>query len=148
MKVLSIVLSICFFSTLFFPPAYAEDLSAFGGEHGMMYGCTKTKQSQHIYLMNAEKLKLTDEQIKKLRNVRGECKKQCVLNKAKLRVAKVDLDEALESEDIDMELVGKKAAEISELMRRLLMRSIKVNVEASMVLTEEQREIAKTLEQK
>ncbi|MBE9504389.1 MAG: Spy/CpxP family protein refolding chaperone [Proteobacteria bacterium] len=148
MKSLNILLSISFLSTLLLSPAYAEDLSAFGGEHGMMYGCTKTKQSQHTYLMNAEKLKLTDKQIKKLRDVRGECKKECVLNKAKLRVAKVDLNEALESEDIDMDLVEKKASEISELMKKLLVRSIKVNVEASMVLTEEQKEIAKTIGQK
>ena len=147
MKVQSLVLSISFLMTILLSQVQAEDLTTFGGEHGMMYGCTKTKQDQHIYLMNAEKLGLSDKQVKKLRNIRGECKKECVLNKAKLRVAKVDLDGALESEDIDMALVEKKAGEISELMKKLLVRSIKVNVEASMVLTEEQKKIAKTIGQ-
>lgn len=125
--------------------SYANELTEFGGDHGMLSGCTEEKQNKHVYLMNSDKLELTDKQIKKLRNVRGECKTQCVLDKAKLRVAKVELGEELKHDVVDMSVVEKKVSEVSDLMRRLLLRSIQVNVEAAMILTEEQKEKAKAL---
>jgi len=145
MKKLNAFIIISLFTILLPTVAHPEDLTELGGQHGMVSGCTESKQNQHIYLMNADKLGLSDEQIMRLRNVRGECKKECVLNKAKLRIAKVELTEALEKKDIDMGLVEQKASEISDLMRKLLIKSIKVNVEAALVLTDEQKEKAKEL---
>ena len=122
-----------------------ESLTAYGGMHGALTSCDDETQEQHLYLLNSERLGLDKLQIKKLRKIDSECGKSCALDKAKLRVAKMEMDELLRSDSIDMEKVVARSTLISELMNNLRIRLVRVKVESMMILNEEQKEKAKTL---
>ena len=113
--------------------------------HGLLLECDDQTRENHLYLMNAEKLGLTEEQIEKLRNIKGDCDKFCVVEKARLRVAKMELDQIMKSEAFDQEAAEVKIKEISELQNRLRVRHIKTRAEAMMVLDKKQKEQAKDL---
>ncbi len=116
--------------------------------HGLLLECDDQTRENHLYLMNAEKLGLTDDQIKELQKVKGDCDKYCVLDKAKLRAAKADLNELLKSEEIDMKKAEAKIRAISKLQDRLNIRHLKTKVQSMMLLTDEQKEIAKRIKKK
>lgn len=107
--------------------------------------CDELSQENHLYIMNAEKLGLSDEQIKKLGDIKSECDRDFLLDRDKLRVAKLELDDLLKSDDIDMKKVGQKSKEISELLHRVTMKRVKTKVQSMMILTGEQKEKAKGL---
>ena len=107
--------------------------------HGMLLECDDKTRENHFYLMNAEKLGLSAEQIKQLRDIKGGCDKVCVVEKVRLRVEKVELAEILKGKDIDMTLAKEKISKISALQDSLRIRHLKTKVKAMMVLTEEQK---------
>ena len=127
--------------------AYSADepLSAYGGMHGSLTKCDDETQEHHLYLLNSKELGLDEAQVKKLRDIDSECGKSCTLDKAKLRVAKMEMNELLKSDGIDMEKVVEKSTLISKLMNDLRIRLARVKVEAIMVLTKEQKEKVKAL---
>jgi len=126
-----------------FALAAEDDLSV--DSHGMLLECDEKTRENHFYLMNAEKLGLNAEQIKELRDIKGDCDKVCIADKVSLRVAKVELTEILKSEDIDMALAKEKIREISALQDSLRVRHLKTRVEAMMVLSKDQKEKARAL---
>ena len=113
--------------------------------HGMLLECDDQTRENHLYLMNAEKLGLTKAQIEKLRNIKGDCDKFCVVEKARLRVAKMELDQIMKSETFDQKAAEVKIKEISELQNKLRIRHLKTKTEAMMVLDDKQKEKAKDL---
>lgn len=123
--------------------AEAEDMTV--DTHGMLIDCDDKTRENHLYLMNAEKLGLSAEQIKELRDIKGECDNVCIVDRVRLRVAKVELAEILKSESLDMPLAKEKLKEISALQDRLRIRHLKTKVKAMMVLNDEQKEKAKVL---
>lgn len=124
--------------------AEAEDLTV--DTHGMLIECDDKTRENHLYLMNAEKLGLSAEQIQELRDIKGECNNLCIADRVRLRVAKVELAEILKSESLDMPQAKEKLKEISVLQDRLRIRHLKTKVKAMMVLNDEQKEKAKVLE--
>ena len=126
-----------------FALAGGDDLSV--DSHGMLLECDEKTRENHFYLMNAEKLGLSAEQIKQLRDIKGDCDKVCVVEKVRLRVAKVELAEILKGKDIDMALAKEKIRLISTLQDSLRIRHLKTRVKAMMVLSENQKEKASTL---
>ncbi len=125
--------------------AWAEEGQLYISTHGGAAQCDDFTQEQHLYLMNSEALGLNEKQVKKLRNIKIDCEKDCIIDRERLRVSKVKMDEILEEDDIDMRFVEKRSREISEIMNRLRIRRIKGKVEAMMILTPEQKEKAKEL---
>ena len=113
--------------------------------HGMLLDCDDKTRESHFYLMNAEKLGLSAEQIKQLRDIKGGCDKVCVVESVQLRVAKVELTEILKDKDIDMALAKEKIRLISTLQDSLRIRHLKTKVKAMMVLSENQKEKASVL---
>ncbi len=107
--------------------------------------CDELSQENHLYIMNAEKLGLSDEQIKKLREIKSECDREFIFDRKKLREARLDLNEFLESDEIDMQKVGEKSKEISKLLHKFTIKRIKTKVQSMMILTDEQKERAKEL---
>ena len=107
--------------------------------------CDELSQENHLYIMNAEKLGLSDEQIKKLGEIKSECDREFVLDRDKLRVAKLELDDLLKSDEIDIKKVGEKSKEISELMHKTTIKRVKTKIQSMMILTDEQKEKAKEL---
>ncbi|MBE9535855.1 MAG: hypothetical protein IMF07_01640 [Proteobacteria bacterium] len=122
-----------------------ESLTAYGGMHGALTSCDDETQEQHLYLLNSEELDLDKIQIEKLRKIDSECGKSCTIDRAKLRVAKMEMDELLRSDSIDMKKVVAKSTLISELMNDLRIRLVRVKVESMMVLNEDQKKKAKGL---
>ena len=110
--------------------------------HGMLLECDDKTRESHFYLMNAEKLGLRAEQIKQLRDIKGGCDKVCVVEKVRLRVAKVELAEILKGKDIDMALAREKIRLISTIQDSLRIIHLKIRVKAMMVLNEKQKEKA------
>jgi Spy/CpxP family protein refolding chaperone len=98
--------------------------------------------------MNAEKLGLSDEQIKKLGEIKSECDREFVLDRDNLRAAKLELDDLLKSDEIDMKKVGEKSREISELMHKVTIKRVKTKVRSMMILTDKQKEKARKLFEK
>ena len=123
--------------------AEAEDMTV--DTHGMLIECDDKTRENHLYLMNAEKLGLSSEQIKELRDIKGECGNLCIADRVRLRVAKVDLAEILKNESLDMPQAKEKLKEISALQDRLRVRHLKTKVKAMMLLNDEQKEKAKVL---
>ncbi len=113
--------------------------------HGLLLECDDKTRENHLYLMNAEKLGLTKAQVEKLRNIKGDCDKFCVVEKARLRVAKMDLDQIMKSESFDQKAAEVKIKEISELQNKLRIRHIRTKAEAMMVLNDRQKERVKDL---
>lgn len=126
-----------------FSLADGDDLSV--DSHGMLLECDDKTRENHFYLMNAEKLGLSSEQIKQLRDIKGGCDKFCIVEKVRLRVAKVELVEILKGKDIDMALAKEKINLISTLQDNLRIRHLKTKVKATMVLNEKQKEKARVL---
>ena len=125
--------------------AMAEEDSLTVDTHGMLIDCDDKTRENHLYLMNAEKLGLTAEQIKELRDIKGECDNLCIADRVRLRVAKVELTEIMKNESLDMSLAKEKIKEISALQDSLRVRHLKTKVKAMMVLNEKQKEKAKEL---
>lgn len=132
--------------TLFLAPVpyvQAETDSFTVDTHGTLLECDNKIRENHLYLMNAEKLGLTAEQIKELRDIKGDCDKLCIADKVRLRVAKVGLSKILKSKDLDMTVAKEKIMEISALQDSLRVRHLKTRVKAIMILNEEQKEQAR-----
>lgn len=125
--------------------AMAEADSLTVDTHGMLIDCDDKTRENHLYLMNAEKLGLSAEQIKELRDIKGECDNLCIADRVRLRVAKVELTEIMKNESLDMSLAKEKIKEISALQDSLRVRHLKTKVKAMMVLNEKQKEKAKEL---
>ncbi len=126
-----------------FALAGGDDLSV--DSHGVLLDCDDKTRENHLYLMNAEKLGLSAEQVKELRDIKGDCDKVCITDKVRLRVAKVELTEILKSEDIDMALAKEKIRLISDLQDSLRIRHLKTRVKSMMVLSKDQKEKAMAL---
>ena len=111
----------------------------------MLLECDDKTRESHFYLMNAEKLGLSAEQIKQLRDIKGGCDKVCIVESVQLRVAKVELAEILKGKDIDMALAREKIRLISTIQDSLRIIHLKIRVKAMMVLNEKQKEKAVVL---
>lgn len=96
-------------------------------------------ESQHFFLNNAQDLDLTNEQIDKLSKIKRGFEKRYILDKANLKVAKIELEELLENDSVNIKTVEKKIKEITNLKGKLMLDSAKVNVEAREILSKEQR---------
>lgn len=140
-----LLITIFLFLSLLPLTANADDKENMVSNHGLLLECDDKTRENHLYLMNAEKLGLSPEQIEKLRQIRGDCDRYCIVEKVKLKVAKKELNELLSKENIDIKKAEAKIREISELQNRLSLRHVKTKVESMMILNDEQKEKAKKL---
>ena len=140
-----ILLLVAMFFLMPTPFALAEAGGLTVDSHGMLLECDNKTRESHFYLMNAEKLGLSAEQIKQLRDIKGGCDKVCVVEKVRFRVAKVELAEILKGKDIDMALAREKIRLISTIQDSLRIIHLKIRVKAMMVLNEKQKEKAVVL---
>ena len=132
------------------------DMIGKGSDSGMMPGMCQGRMGQmssehmgkkghHFLLMNADELGLADEQLEKLHKIKSGFEKEYILDRAKLKVAQIELEELLEKDSIDMNMVEKKVNEITGLKGKIMLEGVKNKVEARKILTEEQREKASKL---
>lgn len=114
------------------------------GEKDMLHGPFMRK-GLHFYFKNREALGLTDDQLGRLHKIKVDFKKSYILEEAKLKVAKLELEELLDADSADMKSVEKKVKEIAGLKGTLLLAKTRTRVDAKKVLNDEQRKKARDL---
>ena len=140
--IIAVILTVMFFAQ---STVFAEEEIEYGTSLCKIPRCDELSQENHLYIMNAEKLGLSDEQIRKLGEIKSECDREFLLDRDNMRVAKLELDKLLNSDEIDMEKVGDKSREISELMHKITIKRVKTKVQSMMILTDKQKEKAREL---
>ncbi len=92
-----------------------------------------------VLLRNREKLGLSDEQIKKLEQLRSDFEKQTIRNEADVRVAEIDLNNLLQTTPADMAKIEGKIREIERLRADLRIARIRAIDQGKTLLSAEQR---------
>ncbi len=92
-----------------------------------------------IALRSHEELKLTDDQIKRLKDIRDAFSKKSVKQRAEMKTRRIDLKRALDTEKIDLADVEKKIREISNMRVDLRIARLKAIQEGKSVLNAEQQ---------
>ena len=68
-----------------------------------------------FFLTLADELSFSDEQVKKLQNIRNECEKNRIMIRARIRVGELELQELLNQSEIALDKVDAKVKEIGEM---------------------------------
>ncbi len=92
-----------------------------------------------IALRNHEELKLTDDQVKRLKDIRDAFSKKAVKEGAEMKSLRIDLRRALDAEKLDLTDVEKKIREISKMRVDLRIARLKAIQEGKSVLNDEQQ---------
>ena len=92
-----------------------------------------------IALRNHEDLKLTDDQVKRLKDIRDAFSKKAVKERAEIKARGVDLKRALDAEKVDLADVEKKIREISNMRVDLRIARLKAIQEGKSVLNDDQQ---------
>ncbi len=92
-----------------------------------------------IALRSHEELKLTDDQIKRLKDIRDAFSKKSVKERAEMKTRRIDLKRALDTEKIDLTDVEKKIREVSNMRVDLRIARLKAIQEGKSVLNAEQQ---------
>jgi hypothetical protein len=104
-------------------------------------GTTAQEQQPVISLMlrNREKLGLSDDQVKKLEQLRSDYEKETIRNDADVRVAEIDLNHLLQAGSVDLPKVEGKIREVERLRADLRIARVRAVEKGKAVLTPEQR---------
>ena len=92
-----------------------------------------------IALRNHEELKLSDDQMKRLKDIRDAFSKKAVKQGAEMKSRRIDLKRALDTEKVDLTDVEKKIREISNMRVDLRVARLKAIQEGKSVLNAEQQ---------
>jgi len=92
-----------------------------------------------MMLQNREKLGLSDDQVKKLEQLRTDFQKESIRRDADLRVAEMDLTGLLDAQPVDMVKVEAKVREIERLRADSRIARIRVIEKGKEQLTADQR---------
>jgi Spy/CpxP family protein refolding chaperone len=104
-------------------------------------GTTSQEQQPVISLMlrNRDKLGLSDDQVKKLEQLRSDFEKETVRNDADVRVAEIDLNNLLQAANVDLTKVEAKIRDIERLRADLRIARVRAVEKGKALLTAEQR---------
>lgn len=92
-----------------------------------------------IALRNHEELKLTDDQVKRLKDIRDAFSKKAVKERAEMKARGVDLKRALDAEKLDLTDVEKKIRDISKMRVDLRIARLKAIQDGKSVLNDDQQ---------
>ena len=92
-----------------------------------------------LLLRNREKLGLSDDQVKKLEQLRSDFEKETIRNEADIRVAEIDLNNLLQAQSADLAKVEAKIRDIERLRADLRIARIRAIEKGKALLTAEQR---------
>ena len=87
-----------------------------------------------------ERLKLTADQVAKLKKLRADYRKTLIKRRADHRVAELDLWELIDTDKLDMEKAEKKVREVEAIQADIMLYRIKTLQETKRFLTDEQYE--------
>lgn len=106
---------------------------------GMMDGNGMDGGELSLYLRYADNLKLTVDQVKKLKDRRTALEKEAIDLHAKLQVGRIELRELLDQDSVNIGDVEKKVRSNQDLTANLVIATIKANTDARNILTPNQR---------
>lgn len=98
-----------------------------------------------MYLSHTQDLKLTDDQVKKLKDIETSFLKDMIDKRAKLAAIRVDLNQLMDSDNPDMGVVEKNVRATHEISADLELAIIKGNKAADTILTAGQKKMVKDL---
>lgn len=98
-----------------------------------------------FYLSLTDELSLTEDQVKKLQDVKIKAEKNRIMIRARIKVAEIELQELLNKPVINMAEIDAKVREIGEIKIEDSINDIHALIEARDVLTQEQKEKLKKL---
>ena len=104
-------------------------------------GTTAHEQQPVISLLlrNREKLGLSDDQVKKLEQLRSDFEKETIRNEADIRVAEIDLNNLLQAQSAELAKIEAKIRDIERLRADLRIARIRTIEKGKALLTAEQR---------
>jgi hypothetical protein len=104
-------------------------------------GTTAQEQRPVISLLlrNREKVGLSDDQVKRLEQVRSDFEKETIRNEADIRVAEIDLNNLLQAPTADMDKIEAKIREIERLRADLRIARIRAIDKGRALLSADQR---------
>lgn len=98
-----------------------------------------------MYLRHAQDLKLTDDQVKKLKDLETSFLKDMIDKRAKLAAGKIDLSRLMDGDNPDMGAVEKTVRANHEITADLELAMIKGKKAADAILTANQKKMVKDL---
>lgn len=109
--------------------------------HGPMMGMgtmDRMGDMMGMCLANADKIGLTDEQVRKITPVHREMQKKQARFKADLKIAEIDMMEIMEVKDFDLEKASTTVKKIADIKTAHHLEMLKSMKEVRTVLTDEQ----------
>jgi Spy/CpxP family protein refolding chaperone len=98
-----------------------------------------------LMLRNADKLNLSDEQIKNLENLKRKYSKDIIKQDAEMRIAEIDLGALLKEPEINLSEVKEVLKKVENIKTQIRYLRIMAFVEARKILTDEQKNSLKKL---
>jgi Spy/CpxP family protein refolding chaperone len=135
------------------PPAFHEEVGQawdllarelqglfhLGQEHFGSMGTREEGPPVSMIIRNREKLGLSTEQVRSLERLRNDFEKESIRKNADIRVAKMDLDDLLATQPVDMSKVESKVREIERLRADLRFARIRTVQKGKEQLSADQR---------
>jgi hypothetical protein len=106
------------------------------------FGGTTTQEQQpviSVLLRNRDKLGLSDDQVRKLEQLRSDFEKETIRNDADIRVAEIDLNNLLQAANVDLPKAEAKIRDIERLRADLRIARVRAVEKGKALLTAEQR---------
>jgi len=100
-----------------------------------------------LMLQNADKLGLSDEQIKKLYEIKRRYSKDIIKQGAEMKIAEIDLGALLKESEINLSEVKEALKKVENFKTQIRYLRITAFVEARNILTDEQKDNLKKLMQ-
>ena len=98
-----------------------------------------------FFLILADELSFSDEQVRKLQSIRIECEKNRIMIRARIKVGELELQELLNQSEVDLDKVDAKIKEIGGMKIESEINDIHSMIDARAILTPEQKEKLKDL---
>jgi len=98
-----------------------------------------------FFLILADELSFSDDQMKKLQSIKIGCEKNGIMIRARIKVGELELQELLNQSEIDLDKVDAKIKEIGGMKIENDISNIHSIIDAKAVLTQEQKEKLKNL---
>jgi Spy/CpxP family protein refolding chaperone len=135
------------------PPAFHEELGQAWGvlgrelqglferwqEHFGSMATSEERPPISMIIRNREKLGLSAEQVRNLERLRNDFEKESIRKEADIRVTKMDLDDLLAAQPVDMTKVEAKVREIERLRADLRFARIRTVAKGKEQLSADQR---------
>ena len=141
------LLAVLFAGTAAF--AFAQHFGMMGDGGGMMgtqrmgYGMgAMGAHNINAYLMHADELKLTDQQVRQLRDRRTEHMRNSIQTRAKLQTGMVDLCAAMDQENASMTQIRERIEAYQAALTEHLTQAAQTQLDARNILTAAQRQQA------